>query len=200
MPRRRIASLAGSFRSDLRGRRRVLARAVLAIVVVATLGGLAAATQARSEASGPAQAVQAVPPVAAQIDSYSGAVTNGASQNDLYLFLVAHAGQVVHVDVQVSSAVKVQMTGNPRTITLSSGCGGTKPPANCDRALRLAGTSYVIYDASASSGVTVTSSNGIYTVTGYLAIGQPTQDSKGMYALPVRAVAPGGPAMADNDE
>jgi hypothetical protein len=150
--------------------------------------------------AGPSEAGQtaAAAPAAAQIDSYSGSVTNGASQNDLYLFLAAHAGQFVHVNIQVSSAVKVQMTGNPRTITLSSGCGGGKPPANCDRALRIAATSYVIYDANAA-GATMTVRNGTYTVTGNFAIGQPTQDSKGMSALPVRAVALGGPGMADED-
>jgi len=168
----------------------------LAIAVAALVAGLVVTMQAGPGAAGPTVAAA---PVAAPIDSYSGSVTNGATQNDLYLFLAARAGQVVHVNIQVSSAVKVQMTGNPRTITLSSGCGGTKPPANCDQAMRLTATSYLIYDANATAGATVTVRNGTYTVTGDFAIGQPTQDSKGMWALPVRAVALGGPAMADED-
>jgi hypothetical protein len=152
----------------------------------------------RSDAA--VQPGSAAPPAAAPVDTFRASVADGAAQNDLYLFLAAHAGQVVRVSVTVSApVVQARMTGNPRTITLSSGCGSTAAPTNCARVLGLAGATYAIYDA-ATSGVTVTLAGGRYTLSGYFAVGQPTRDAKGVGSVPMRALALGGPGISEEDD
>jgi hypothetical protein len=168
----------------------------LAVVAVA-VAGQAVRSDAAARTAGTVES--AVAPAAPRIDTFNGSVTNGASQNELYLFLAAHAGQLVRVSVQVSAPVHARLTGNPRSLTLSSGCGGAAAPANCARAAGLADTTYAIY-AGHGGGTAVTSANGRYTVSGHFAVGQPVHDATGRSSLPLRAVELGGPGISEEDD
>jgi hypothetical protein len=166
---------------------------VAAITAVAALGLHMATSDA---------AVQTVAstPGPAPVDSITVTVGDSTAANNVYLFLAAHAGQIVTVNVQAKAPLKAVTGGNPRLLSLASGCGGSRPPANCAVALQIAGVNYVVYDVNATTGAKTTYLNGVYTVTGTFAVGQPTRDAKGMVTVPLRALALGGPAGVEDDE
>src|SRR4051812_3961639 len=128
-------------------------------------------------------------PAPAPVDSISGTVGDSGAANGIYLFLTAHAGQIVTFDVQAKSPLKAVTSGNPRLLSLASGCGGSKPPANCSPALQIAGVNYAIYDVTTATGARTTYLNGVYTVSGTFMVGQPTTDAKGLVTVPLRALA-----------
>ncbi|HEY6748333.1 MAG TPA: hypothetical protein VI357_21765 [Mycobacteriales bacterium] len=166
-------------------------------VAVVAVGGAVAGARA---AAGPDPAAVAGPPVTAPVDAFSAAVVAGAPQNDFYLFLSRHAGQVVRLSVQARSPGQVVAAGNPRRFGLSTGCAGTSPPPNCARMVSMTATTYVLRDVGPATGATTGYANGVFTVTGHFAVGQPTRDAGGVVTVPLRALAPGGPWMTEDDE
>jgi hypothetical protein len=171
--------------------------AVTSFTAVVAVGGAVAGVRA---AAGPGPAPAAAPPLTAPVDGFSAAVVAGAPQNDLYLFLARHAGQVVRLGLQVRSPVQVVAAGNPRRFGLSSGCAGTSPPPNCDRMVSVTAAAYVLHDIGPATAAAASYANGVFTVTGHFAVGQPTRDARGVVTVPLHAVALGGPWMTEDDE
>ena len=166
-------------------------------VAVVAAGGVVAGMRA---GAGPNQAAAAAPPVAAPVDGFSATVVAGAPQNDLYLFLARHAGQVVRLSVAARSPAQVVAAGNPRRFGLSTGCAGTSPPPNCARMVSMTATMYVLRNVGPATAATADYANGVFTVTGHFAVGQPTRDAGGAVTVPLHAVALGGPWMTEDDE
>jgi hypothetical protein len=172
---------------------------LLAVICAAALIGLLATASWRPAVGAPSGGT-AAPPAAATLDSYSATVSNGASENDLYLFLAARQGRMVTLSLQVKAPVKVSLSANPKTLVMSSGCGGTKPAGNCAAMLAPSGVTYVLQDVGTVTQTTLTYANSVYTVTGRFVVGDVTLSAAGMATVPLRAVALGGPAGAEDDE
>jgi hypothetical protein len=172
---------------------------LLAVICAAALTGLFATASWRPAAGAPSGGTSSAP-AAAMLDSYSATVTNGASENDLYLFLAARQGHMVTLSLQVKAPVKASISGNPKTLVMSSGCGGTKPAGNCAAALALSGVTYVLQDVGTATRSTLSYASSVYTVTGRFVVGDPTLSAAGMATVPLRAVSLGGPAGAEDDE
>lgn len=168
-------------------------------VVLAITVGTAVVTRAvdRPAPSRTQVAVAAVAaPAQAATATYTAAITNGAAQNDLYDWLTGRAGTIVHLVLSISKPAAADLIGRPRSITMSSNCSTAKPPSNCARSLNLNGTRYLLYGDAKSA---VTLRNGVYQVDAYVAVDPVTQDSTGMYTLPLRIVDPGGPVNGEDD-
>ena len=194
-PRLRSSGGAGSDGSSRPGRLRRAGVLVLS-------GCLAAVTAVGLHMASSDAAVGTVvsAPAPAPPDSLTVTVGDSAAANSAYLFLAAHAGQIVTVNVQARSPLKAVTSGNPRMLSLASGCGGSRPPANCSLALQIAGVNYAIYDVTAATGAKTTYLNGVYTVTGTFMVGQPTTNGNGIVTVPLRALALGAPAGVEDDE
>jgi hypothetical protein len=118
------------------------------LVVLGLILGTATATRAMGRprqhdpvvTTGAPAAAPAPSPITVQFDTYTASITNGATQNDLYIWLAGRAGKVVHVILSVSRPVAVSLTVRPRTLTMASNCRTPNPPGNCDNILGMLGT------------------------------------------------------------
>jgi hypothetical protein len=185
-----------SERGPVRGRVSIV---MSMLVVLAVSLAVVAATRAvvRPAPGHPQVAAAAVAaPAQAPVATYTASITNGAGQNDLYDWLTGRAGTIVHLVLSISKPVAADMVHHPRSITLASNCSKPSPPANCARLLNLAGTRYLVYGDATNA---VTLANGVYHVDAYVAVEPVTQDSKGMYTLPLRIVDLNGPASGEDD-
>jgi hypothetical protein len=171
--------------------------AVTGFAAAVAVGGALAGVRT---AAGTAPTAAAAAPVTAPVDAFGATVVAGAPQNDLYLFLARHAGQVVRLDVQARSPGQVVAAGNVRRFGLSSGCAGSAPAANCDRMVSISAATYVLHDVGPATAATARYASGVFTVTGHFAVGQPTRDAGGVVTVPLHAVALGGPWMTEDDE
>ena len=173
-------------RSSGRARRRGVASTALAgaLVLAGTgAGAFSALTGAQAASSGA--------PDLTPLASLRGTFTSGGSQNELHEFLASHAGEIVSVDVLVSRPAIAQLANGGRRMTLTSGCGSSKSPANCSRNLDLAGTRYQFVE---EEGLQITSQGGgDYRVVGHLAVSPMTRDAQGYYTVVLRPVVPNGP-------
>jgi hypothetical protein len=177
-----------------------LLAAATSVAAVVVVGGAVAGVRAAAGPGSAPAAAAAASPVTAPVDTFSAAVAAGGPQNDFYLFLARHAGQVVRLSVQARSPGQVVATGARPRFGLSSGCAGTSPPPNCDRMVAVTAATYVLQDVGPATGATARYANGVFTVTGHFAVGQPTRDAGGGVTVPLHAVALGGPWITEDDE
>ena len=175
-------------------------RAPVVLCLLAVLGlivGSVAASKALTRSPQRGVAAPTVSdPVGGNVERYSASVTNGSTQNDLYEWLGARAGKIVHVSVSISKPVLADLKSRPQKVTMSSNCKSSSPPSNCDRSLNLAGTSYLVYGET--KGL-VTYSNGVYYVDADFAVQPVTLDAQGFYTLPLRVVILNGPGDGERD-
>jgi hypothetical protein len=177
---------------------------VCVLTVLAVVVGEAAIARAMRQRAQhtlvPTQGVPAVVPAASPapgpIDTYSGPITHGASQNDLYVWLAGRAGKIVHLVISMRTPVAVDLIHRPRHVDMKSNCTAPGPPANCDSVLGSAGVHYLIYGDG--TGL-ITNVKGTVNVDAYFAVDPVTLDQKGYYTLPLRMVSQGGPAGSEGD-
>jgi hypothetical protein len=162
----------------------------LLAVLGLSLGVAAVARVVGRPATAPAKVAAAVAGVPNQgpMPTYTASITNGATQNDLYNWLVGQAGSMVHLVVAISKPAVADVKAKPNVIMLSSQCSDPSPPSNCARSLNLSGTRYLIYGDT--TGL-VTYSNGIYNVNANVLVDPITLDSKNVATLPLHIVSSG---------
>jgi hypothetical protein len=183
--RRRVTVLAVGASVSLVLSVPVLARAV-------TGADAAPKTTATVAAPLPAAPVVAVPAA----DTFTNAVTNGDSANDLYAFLAARPHKLVHLDFPASKPQSTGVTAKGKTLTLSSGCTETSTSRKCVDNVNAAG----IKISLTGKGVTVApAASGIYRVQGDALVAPVTRDAKGYYTVPLQGVALDAAAGEDDD-
>jgi hypothetical protein len=173
------------------------------LVVLGLILGTATATRAMGRprqhdpvvTTGAPAAAPAPSPITVQFDTYTASITNGATQNDLYIWLAGRAGKVVHVILSVSRPVAVSLTVRPRTLTMASNCRTPNPPGNCDNILGMLGTRYLVYGEGSGS---ISLVNGVIKIDAYVAVDPVTLDQQGFYTLPLRLVSPNAPPGSED--
>ena len=162
----------------------------LAAMTALAMAAVAVALGTTDAAAQPARPGAASPPTAGKVDPFTGPVSNGGRQNEMFAFLAAHAGQLVHLDVVVDGAVPGRPTGKGQALKLSGGCGKPTEPVSCALTPGMTSATYVILDVPALSG----------RVQGDFAVDQPVCDAAGSCTVVMHAVVLGGPGPAKEDD